>query len=192
MITASGPVLRTIWDLERPSRPLRFSPGSRKKREGKGDPVRACHLIVVPPSLLFNWEREIEKFYPGLKIYLYQGKERTTSFEGYDLVLTTYGLVNRDIDKLKEIRFDVIVFDEAQAVKNIHADRTGAVRQLKASFKLALTGTPVENHIGEYYSIMDLVLPGTVGGVRSVQTSGPKRIILPFWTPSSAEQGLLS
>jgi len=135
----------------------------KEKNEGGGDSARACHLIVVPPSLLFNWEREIEKFYPGLKIYLYQGTERTVSFEGYDLVLTTYGLVNRDIDKLKEIRFDVIVFDEAQAVKNIYAHRTGAVRQLKASFKLALTGTPVENHIGEYYSIMDLVLPGLLG-----------------------------
>ncbi len=133
------------------------------KSKEKGDLARACHLIVVPPSLLFNWEREIEKFYPDLKIYLYQGKERTTSFEGYDLVLTTYGLVSRDIDKLKEIPFNVIVFDEAQAVKNIHADRTDAVRQLKASFKLALTGTPVENHIGEYYSIMDLVLPGLLG-----------------------------
>jgi superfamily II DNA or RNA helicase len=135
----------------------------KERDEGRDAPAGACHLVVVPPSLLFNWEREIEKFYPGLKIYLYQGTERTTSFEGYDIVLTTYGLVNRDIDKLKEIRFDVIVFDEAQAVKNIHADRTGAVRQLKASFKLALTGTPVENHIGEYYSIMDLVLPGLLG-----------------------------
>jgi SNF2 family DNA or RNA helicase len=135
----------------------------KEKGGGEGDPVRACHLIVVPPSLLFNWEREFEKFYPGLKIYLYQGRERTISFEGYDVVLTTYGLVNRDIDTLKEVRFDVIVFDEAQAVKNIHADRTGAVRQLKASFKLALTGTPVENHIGEYFSIMDLVLPGLLG-----------------------------
>jgi superfamily II DNA or RNA helicase len=135
----------------------------KERGEGGVNPARACHLLVVPPSLLFNWEREIEKFYPLLKIYLYQGKERTTSFESYDIVLTTYGLVNRDIDKLKEIRFDVIVFDEAQAVKNIHADRTGAVRQLKASFKLALTGTPVENHIGEYFSIMDLVLPGLLG-----------------------------
>ena len=135
----------------------------KEKSEGEIGLAKGCHLIVVPPSLLFNWEREIEKFYPDLKIYLYQGKERTTSFEGYDLVLTTYGLVSRDIDKLKEIPFNVVLFDEAQAVKNIHAGRTGAVRQLRASFKLALTGTPLENHIGEYYSIMDLVLPGLLG-----------------------------
>jgi non-specific serine/threonine protein kinase len=121
------------------------------------------HLVVVPPSLLFNWEREIEKFYPDFKVYPYQGKERTVDFRGFDLVLTTYGLIRRDIDKLKEIYFDVVIFDEAQAIKNIYADTTGAVRQIKASFKLALTGTPVENHIGEYYSIMDLVLPGLLG-----------------------------
>jgi len=129
-------------------------------RPAKAKPL---FLIVVPPSLLFNWEREIEKFYPDLVIYGYQGKERSQDFDGYDVILTTYGLVRRDIDKLKDVSFDVIVFDEAQAIKNIFADTTGAVRQLKAYFKLALTGTPVENHIGEYFSILDLCLPGLLG-----------------------------
>ncbi len=127
--------------------------------EEKGLP----HLIVLPPSLLFNWEHEIKKFYKDLKIIYYTGKERHTSFDGYDCVLTTYGLVRRDIDKLVDISFDVIIFDEAQAVKNIYADTTGAVRRLKARFKLAMTGTPVENHIGEYYSIIDLAIPGLLG-----------------------------
>ena len=121
------------------------------------------HLIVLPPSLLFNWESELKRFCPGLKTVFYTGKERSTDFNGYDIVLTTYGLVRMDIDKLKEIPFNVIIFDEAQAVKNIYADTTGAVRQLKAYFKLTMTGTPVENHIGEYYSIIDLAVPGLLG-----------------------------
>jgi len=121
------------------------------------------HLVVLPPSLLFNWENEITRFYPGLKIVFYTGKERNTFFEGFDVVLTTYGLVRRDIEKLKEIKFDVIIFDEAQAIKNIYANVTGAVRQLKGNFKLAMTGTPVENHIGEYFSIVDLAVPGLLG-----------------------------
>lgn len=121
------------------------------------------HLVVLPPSLVFNWEREIERFHPGFEVSTYLGKERCLDFGGKEIILTTYGVVRRDIDRLKEIRFDVIVFDEAQTIKNIYAHTTGAVRQLQAFFKVALTGTPVENHIGEYYSIMDLVLPGLLG-----------------------------
>lgn len=121
------------------------------------------HLIIMPPSLLFNWDNEIKKFYPGLEITFYAGKERSLSFEGFDAVITTYGLIRRDIEKLKDIQFDVIICDEAQAIKNIYADTTGAVRQLKARFKLAITGTPLENHIGEYFSLIDMAIPGLLG-----------------------------
>lgn len=121
------------------------------------------HLVVLPPSLLFNWENEVARFYPGLKIFFYTGKERNTEFEDSDIVMTTYALVRRDIEKLKEIPFHVIIFDEAQAVKNIYADTTGAVRRLKGYFKVVMTGTPLENHIGEYYSLIDLTLPGLLG-----------------------------
>ncbi len=131
--------------------------------KSQGSDAQYPHLVVLPPSLLFNWENEIARFYPKLKIVFYTGKERNTSFEGFDVVLTTYGLVRRDIERLREIRFDVIIFDEAQAIKNIYADVTGAVRQLTCNFKLAMTGTPVENHIGEYYSIVDLAVPGLLG-----------------------------
>ncbi|HLG22313.1 MAG TPA: DEAD/DEAH box helicase [Candidatus Manganitrophaceae bacterium] len=121
------------------------------------------HLVVLPPSLLFNWENEIARFYPELKIHFYAGKERRADFKGADVVLTTYDLVRRDIETLKEIPFHVIIFDEAQAIKNIYTDRTGAVRRLKGSFKLVMTGTPIENHLGEYYSLIDLALPGLLG-----------------------------
>lgn len=136
-------------------------------KEGKvrlhGASQDSPHLVVVPPSILFNWQSEIEKFCPDLKVCFYAGVERNPDFSGYDVVLTTYGLVRRDIEKLTDIRFNLIVFDEAQAVKNIYAATTGAVRLLNGCFKLAVTGTPLENHLGEYHSIMDLVLPGLLG-----------------------------
>ncbi|MFQ5543160.1 MAG: DEAD/DEAH box helicase [Nitrospiria bacterium] len=125
--------------------------------------INTPHLIVVPPSLLFNWEHEIKTFYPELKVYSYTGKDRKTDFNGFDVVLTTYALARIDIQKLKEILFHVVIFDEAQAVKNIYANTTGAVRQIRSVFKLVMTGTPLENHLGEYYSLIDLSLPGLLG-----------------------------
>ena len=141
----------------------------KEKKAGCAASAPLPSLIVMPPSLVFNWEQEIERFYPDLKVYVYRGKDRSTAFEGYDVVLTSYGLVRRDIGKLKEIPFHVVIFDEAQAIKNIFAGTTGAVRQLRGLSKIALTGTPVENHIGEYFSIMDLVLPGLLGDYREFQ-----------------------
>jgi superfamily II DNA or RNA helicase len=143
-----------------------------REREHPGSPP--VFLIVVPPSLLFNWEKEMERFCPGLKIYVYRGRERSTELKGVHVILTSYGLIRRDIEKLKEFLFDVIVFDEAQAVKNIFANTTGAVRQLRGRFKLALTGTPVENHPGEYFSILDLVLPGLLGEYKDFQHQAKK------------------
>ncbi|WP_026840365.1 DEAD/DEAH box helicase [Citrifermentans bremense] len=126
-------------------------------------PAGTPHLVVVPPTLIFNWENELQRFYPALKVGVYRGQGRSAEFAGLDLVLTSYGVVQRDIEQLREIPFNVIVFDEAQSVKNIHAETTGAVRRLSGRFKLTLTGTPVENHLGEYFSVMDLALPGLLG-----------------------------
>jgi superfamily II DNA or RNA helicase len=125
--------------------------------------VQGPHLVVLPPSLLFNWEHEISRFYPELTIQSYTGKERTPVFAQADVVLTTYGLIRRDIAVLEKMTFNVILFDEAQAVKNIMARTTGAARRLKGYFKCVMTGTPLENHVGEYYSLMDLCVPGLLG-----------------------------
>ncbi len=118
------------------------------------------HLVVLPPTLLFNWEQEIEKFYPDLRVHMYVGSDRTLPKEDCDVILTTYGLVRRDIARLETQRFHLIVFDEAQAVKNMSAETTRAVRRLQGAFKMVMTGTPLENHIGEYYALIDLCLPG--------------------------------
>lgn len=132
-------------------------------------PVQGPHLVVLPPSLLFNWEQEIARFYPNLKVHSYMGKERQPDFADADVVLTTYGLVRRDIAVLEQMAFHVILFDEAQAVKNIVARTTGAARRLKGYFKCVMTGTPLENHVGEYYSLMDLCVPGLLGEYDSVK-----------------------
>jgi non-specific serine/threonine protein kinase len=124
---------------------------------------RLPHLIVVPPTLLFNWESEIARFYPLLKVITYRGIDRSIDFSDADVVLTSYGIVQRDGEKLGQIRFHVIILDEAQAVKNIQTGTTGACRGLKGLFSLILTGTPVENHLGEYYSVMDIAVPGLLG-----------------------------
>lgn len=134
------------------------------------DTIQGPHLVVMPTSLLFNWEQELARFAPGLKVHLYSGSERTLDAKAGEVVLTTYGLVRRDIDSLEQTAFHAIVFDEAQAVKNILADTTGAVRRLKGRFKIALTGTPLENHLGEYFSVIDLCLPGLLGEYERFKT----------------------
>lgn len=138
---------------------------------------RLPHLIVVPPTLLFNWESEMARFCPTLRVTAYRGIDRSTDFSGFDVVLASYGIVQRDVEVLAELHFDVIIYDEAQAVKNIQNGTTGACRRLKGIFSLTLTGTPVENHLGEYYSVMDISVPGLLGEYsvfrRNMNNTGP-------------------
>ncbi len=134
--------------------------------------IAGPHLVVLPPSLLFNWEQEIARFYPTLNLQKYSGKGRHTDFRSADVVLTTYGMVRRDIAVLENVVFHVILFDEAQAVKNIKAETTGAARRLKGYFKCVMTGTPLENHVGEYYSLMDLCVPGLLSDDEHINNKG--------------------
>jgi non-specific serine/threonine protein kinase len=129
------------------------------------------HLVVLPPSLLFNWEQEISKFYPALRVHMYVGADRTLPRENCDVILTTYGLVRRDIALLEKQMFHLIVFDEAQAVKNMSAGSTRAVRRLRGAFKIVMTGTPLENHIGEYYALIDLCVPGLLDEFEKMKSS---------------------
>ena len=130
----------------------------------------APSLIVVPPTLLFNWVHEINKFYAQLQIIEYSGHKRSQDFTQADIVLTTYGLMLSDIEFFKTQHFNIIVFDEAQHLKNIHAERTQAARELHCRFKICLTGTPVENHVREYFAIIDLAVPGLLGSPRQFHT----------------------
>ncbi len=123
-------------------------------------------LVVAPLSLLFNWEREAEQFAPGLRVRRLHGPGRHADHErlgDWDLVLTTYNLVARDIDALAGTDFHVVVLDEAQAVKNPQAKTAQAVRRLTAHQRLCLTGTPLENHLGDLWAQFDFLLPGLLG-----------------------------
>ena len=124
-------------------------------------------LVVMPRSLLTNWQNELKKFNPNLTFYLYYGSERSTKeFEKYNLILTTYAIVRNDIEKLKEMEFDTIVLDESQNIKNIDSKISKAVMLLNAKHRFALSGTPVENSLFELYSLFRFINPGFFSGLQ--------------------------
>jgi len=123
-------------------------------------------LVIVPKSLVFNWIEEARRFAPSLRVLNYTGNARlddTTAVLEHDIVLTTYGTLRRDIVNHREIEFDYVVLDEAQSIKNAASQAAKACRLLRARHRLALTGTPVENHIGELWSIFEFLNPGQLG-----------------------------
>jgi hypothetical protein len=123
-------------------------------------------LVVVPKSLIFNWKEEAARFAPGLRVLEHVGVERRKTadrFDDYDVILTTYGTLRRDIPKLKDHAFDYCILDEAQAIKNATSESAKAVRLLKGEHRLALSGTPIENHLGELWSLFEFLNPGLLG-----------------------------
>lgn len=126
-------------------------------------------LVVVPTSLVFNWKTEAERFAPQLSLLFLHGKERKENFAeipNHDVVLTTYPLLWRDADELSRHDFHLLILDEAQTVKNSASKGAAVIRQLKARHRLCLTGTPLENHLGELWSQFDFLLPGFLGDKR--------------------------
>ena len=118
--------------------------------------------IIVPKTIISNWNNETAKFTPNLKVCIYEGMERESlrkTFSNFDIVIMTYGILRRDILELKQFHFDYLILDEAQAVKNESSLSSKAACLLDASHRLALTGTPVENHIGELFTIFKFLLP---------------------------------
>ncbi len=130
------------------------------------DERRKPSLVVVPKSLIFNWIEEAERFTPQLRIVNYTGSDRGVQLEqldACDILLTTYGTLRRDIVQLKDIEFDFAILDESQAIKNHNSQSAKACRLLKAEQRLAMTGTPVENHLGELWSLFEFLNPGMLG-----------------------------
>ena len=126
-------------------------------------------LLVCPVSLVGNWRRESEKFAPALRVHVHHGVDRPSGNDlarlvgSCDLVVTTYGVVTRDAEELTSLPWHRVVCDEAQALKNHGTRQAGAVRSLPATTRIALTGTPVENDLGELWSIMEFANPGLLG-----------------------------
>jgi superfamily II DNA or RNA helicase len=130
-------------------------------------------LVVAPKSLMFNWRAEALRFTPQLRVLEHTGLARDTArIAEYDLVLTTYGTMLRDITRLAEIEFDYVVLDEAQAVKNAATASAKAVRLLHGKHRLALSGTPVENHLGELWSLFEFLNPGMLGEAKVLNMAG--------------------
>jgi len=123
-------------------------------------------LVVMPRSLVFNWLREAARFTPDLRVLEHTGIERVRGhehFDDYDAVFTTYGTLRRDAAFFREKTFDYIILDEAQAIKNASTESAKAARLLNGRYRLALSGTPVENHLGELWSLFEFLNPGMLG-----------------------------
>ena len=117
-------------------------------------------LIIVPPTLIPNWENEIKKFTPELTYFIYHGSNRSFPLENYDIILTSYGVVRLDLDMFMDRVWFLCVIDEAQNIKNPNTEQTRAIKEVPASTKVALTGTPIENKLMDYWSIFDFVNKG--------------------------------
>jgi len=124
-------------------------------------------LVVVPTTLLTNWSKEISRFAPGLRAHIYHGPTRSLApLAEADLLLTTYGVVRSEIAQLQKKDWLVAIIDEAQNIKNLETAQTKAVKKLKAPVRIAMTGTPVENRLSEYFSISEFANSGYLGSLK--------------------------
>lgn len=134
------------------------------KHEGRLDNKKA--LIIVPTTLITNWQKEIERFAPELLPHIYHGAKREFKTSDCDLVITSYGMLRSDASKFQKIKWEVLAIDEAQNIKNPGTEQTKAVKKLKANVKIAMSGTPVENRLSEYWSLFDFVNKGYLGSAK--------------------------
>ncbi len=144
-------------------------------------------LVVAPTSLGFNWRREAQRFTPTLRCVLYRDADREALLAGLgdgDVVVVSYGLLARDVEALAAVSWGTLVLDEAQAVKNSRTRTARAVRRIKAGWRLGLTGTPIENHLGELWSLFRTLSPGLFGGWQRFR----ERFAIPIEKEQDAER----
>jgi len=137
------------------------------------DKKMAPSLIIAPTSLIFNWKNEVEKFCPSLKLLAFVGSNRMEhkdSFSKYDVVISTYGSLLNDVEFMKDFKFNYLILDESQAIKNPNSKRYKAVRLLNSYNRLVLTGTPIENNTFDLYAQMNFINPGLLGNMSHFKT----------------------
>jgi SNF2 family DNA or RNA helicase len=128
--------------------------------------TKLTSLIIVPASLIYNWENEIKRFVPGMTVYSYKGNQRkksTSYFQNFDIILSSYHTVRQDIELISSFSFHYIILDESQVIKNPASMLFRTVTRLKSEFKLVLTGTPVENSLTDLWTQLNFVNPGLLG-----------------------------
>ncbi|HEX2958595.1 MAG TPA: SNF2-related protein [Chitinispirillaceae bacterium] len=146
-----------------------------EKELGEGQPS----LVVVPTSLLFNWQREAQKFTPELSMLIYHGGNRSqyvNILTMVDVILTSYGTLLRDIEVLSKINFHYCILDEAQAIKNPFSQISRTFRDVKSAHRLALSGTPIENNLSELWSLFSFLNPGLLGSYKIFQDNFVKPV----------------
>lgn len=153
-----------------------------KKKQVKGQSSTHPVLLICPTSVVGNWKHELERFSPSLSVLIHHGSDRekgkglVKKVKENDLVISTYALAYRDENILKKITWAGIVLDEAQNIKNPYTKQTQAIRRLQCQYRIALTGTPVENRLDELWSIMEFLNPGYLGSLKEFK----KRFIIPI------------
>ncbi|CZK08139.1 DEAD/DEAH box helicase [Legionella pneumophila serogroup 1] len=129
--------------------------------------LHKASLIIAPTSLVGNWFAEAKRFTPEIRVLIYHGSDRhQDNFDDYDLIISTYGLIHRDKEKFVGYPFYYLILDEAQFIKNARTKTTQIIQQLKASHRLCLTGTPLENNLSELWSLFHFLMPGLLGDAK--------------------------
>ncbi|PID29849.1 MAG: hypothetical protein CSB55_00900 [Candidatus Cloacimonadota bacterium] len=132
-------------------------------------------FVICPKTLMFNWAAEIDKFFPNMTYALYEGNKeerlKTLQEKNISVYIASYSIIQNDLDELIKYNFNYVILDEAQHIKNSSALRTKAIKKLKCSYKLALSGTPMENNPAELWSIFDFILPGYLPSLKEVKNS---------------------
>lgn len=134
-----------------------------QKFKEEGTLINKPALVIAPTTLLSNWKAEIERFTPSLTAMIFHGSTRKAEFKQADVVITTYGIARTENERLSKQHWYALVIDEAQNIKNAETAQTKAVKKIKADIKIAMSGTPVENRLMEYWSIFDFANPGYLG-----------------------------